>query len=1065
MRQLTTLAVRPIMAMLSALMMLSLSAGFVSSQSDAKFGDFLDAEGVAYIEEQGCGQYWPSKGIFQTTREAYEVPSDNPLGNRNLDNYGAVLTFRLTQAEKDDLLCVGEYLEIDFHLFGLATPAEWDAYTVSTNIPGAVHDTAATDSADQATPGLTYIRVSDLIVNHDYYAGISFTGLWPNNDGKPRVSFEWVPSRWASTIPEIAFCKEFRILGDAMCIFGITRAFLSHGYTHQEYGARESLVFDGFRFWEFGSAGPSPMPTIPAAPQPTIATSMTCNDVGIPYMTSRLAASPQNPTAATQVTLSVTLTNNGCGTFAPEVLAIGGRDPAGNVTDPLQSRDFVLGPGESRTVTQPVVLTAPGTHEFFMAYLRVNGGWNRIPDTSGDSSSMYVTVTNAASDSAMPASSASCSETGTLHASDRLSYSPESPTTATEGILTVTLTNASCGTFAPEVLAIGGRDPAGNVTDPLQSRDFVLGPGESRTITQPVVLTAPGTHEFFMAYLRVNGGWHRIPDANGNSASIYVAVTDAANVSSDSDEAPPEPTAVAPTTEPIAPAKNTTVTPAPVQVLEPQATTTSDGQTPDVAIAPTSGSGPVDIALITRDPLNGDLLTGACYVLVNYSNVGCDENNDGQVTFAQIPFGTYTVHQTQTPSGYPTINDYDITVAGTGYMEAPSIGVPLGFVVKQAPDQNAPSTRNVSVVFLDMSTRERVTTGACVELIGASNVGCDEDLVDGQVDFLDVPAGGPYELRFSSLPAGSEVGTVGGPLAVTIDAGPEASSNVVVFVLLAGSDNAGSVTIEPVDGGSSSGPQSSASTSGGTDATLLMTFRACPEEFNLDVDDYAANCTIPLDAPDTANLLDYRINSAGIAGLERQFDGTYVYTGSSPSASFILDGLAPVVRDGYTVVGHDDIDEDNRYWINFPNGGTRQIYVYYYYTSGASQGSSQAPTESGSATLLMTFRGCPEGFDPNIDDFYANCTEPLDAPDASFLYHGGDGQGGLNIVWQDRMNNGAYIYEAGPNTMNLQLSGMAPVLRDGYQVFGHDSVNGDQYTVNLVDGETREVYVFYYYLP
>ena len=197
-------------------------------------------------------------------------------------------------------------------------------------------------------------------------------------------------------------------------------------------------------------------------------------------------------------------------------------------------------------------------------------------------------------------------------------------------------------------------------------------------------------------------------------------------------------------------------------------------------------SGAVDIALITRDPQDGHLLSGACYVLVDYSNEGCDENGDGQVTFAAIPYGTYTVHQTQTPAGYPTINDYDITVEPTGDMEGPSFGVPLGFIVKQAPDQNAPDTRNVSVVLLDMVTHERVVAAVCVELVGASNVGCDDGVLDGQIDFLDVPAGGPYELRFTQLPAGYEVGTVGGPLAVSIDAGPGAPSNLIIFVLLAG---------------------------------------------------------------------------------------------------------------------------------------------------------------------------------------------------------------------------------------------------------------------------------------
>ena len=203
--------------------------------------------------------------------------------------------------------------------------------------------------------------------------------------------------------------------------------------------------------------------------------------------------------------------------------------------------------------------------------------------------------------------------------------------------------------------------------------------------------------------------------------------------------------------------------------------------------AGTSGqSGAVDIALITRDPETGDPLTGTCYVLVDHSNEGCDENGDGQVTFADIPYGDYTVHQTQTPAGYPTIDDYDITVEPvTGLPATDPFGVPLGFIVKQAPEQNAPESRNVSVVLIDMHTHEKVVADVCVELVGASNVGCDDDVADGQIDFLDVPAGGPYELRFTNLPAGYEVGTVGGPLGVDIDAGPSNPANRMVFVLLA----------------------------------------------------------------------------------------------------------------------------------------------------------------------------------------------------------------------------------------------------------------------------------------
>jgi|GEM_PF-2408740 len=204
-------------------------------------------------------------------------------------------------------------------------------------------------------------------------------------------------------------------------------------------------------------------------------------------------------------------------------------------------------------------------------------------------------------------------------------------------------------------------------------------------------------------------------------------------------------------------------------------------------------NGEVDIALITRDPQDGHLLTGTCYVLVDYSNEGCDENGDGQVTFAAIPYGTYTVRQTQTPAGYPTINDYAINVEPVQGMPGGPFGVPLGFIVKQAPQQNAPDTRNVSVVLIDMTTHEKIPAGGCVELVGASNIGCDEDLIDGQIDFLDVPAGGPYELRFTNLPAGYEVVTVGGPLAIFVDSEPGAPANQVIFAMLATQNSDASV--------------------------------------------------------------------------------------------------------------------------------------------------------------------------------------------------------------------------------------------------------------------------------
>lgn len=164
----------------------------------------------------------------------------------------------------------------------------------------------------------------------------------------------------------------------------------------------------------------------------------------------------------------------------------------------------------------------------------------------------------------------------------------------------------------------------------------------------------------------------------------------------------------------------------------------------------TSGTGspsdaiPVDIALITRAPEDGHLLTDTCYVLVGYSNEGCDENGDGQVTFAAIPPGTYTVQQTKTPAGYPAVKDFDIYIPAEQALD-------MGFVVRQGEVQNAPDTRNISIVFVDTISNRRIPiTNICAELVNGSNVGCDSDLKDGQIDFLDVPEG-EYTLNITGL--------------------------------------------------------------------------------------------------------------------------------------------------------------------------------------------------------------------------------------------------------------------------------------------------------------------------
>ncbi len=64
-----------------------------------------------------------------------------------------------------------------------------------------------------------------------------------------------------------------------------------------------------------------------------------------------------------------------------------------------------------------------------------------------------------------------------------------------------------------------------------------------------------------------------------------------------------------------------------------------------------SGSSTADVSIQSFDLATGELLTGACFSLRDYSNVGCDENGDGQVDFADIPYGTYIVDVERYPTG------------------------------------------------------------------------------------------------------------------------------------------------------------------------------------------------------------------------------------------------------------------------------------------------------------------------------------------------------------------------------------------------------------------------------
>lgn len=212
---------------------LACAASFmITAPAHAADTDFIKDADVHYLQQ--CGRFWPSVGRFQTTHDGNE--------------FSAQLVFKLSAAQKKALLCVDEFLELDFHILGFKAPAEWDGYSVTSDIPGAVHDTAKEDRSSDATPGVTNIKVADLVPNREYSATINFSLPLANDPKGPRVSIEWVPSHWASGLDEKAVCYVGGFGTPDMCIFGTTRAYLSHGYTNVV-----SLPFDGYRFWEFKS--------------------------------------------------------------------------------------------------------------------------------------------------------------------------------------------------------------------------------------------------------------------------------------------------------------------------------------------------------------------------------------------------------------------------------------------------------------------------------------------------------------------------------------------------------------------------------------------------------------------------------------------------------------------------------------------------------------------------------------------------------------------------------------------------------------------------------------------
>jgi uncharacterized surface anchored protein len=199
----------------------------------------------------------------------------------------------------------------------------------------------------------------------------------------------------------------------------------------------------------------------------------------------------------------------------------------------------------------------------------------------------------------------------------------------------------------------------------------------------------------------------------------------------------------APTSAPTqAPTKAPTATP-----TQPPATATSTARNqPLVPVKPstpqpTGGTLPV-IAVDAK----GNKLPGACWELIGTSNQFgplCDNGanggtaGDGQVTFENIPAGSYTLRETTPPAGFLRVDDRTISVKN---------GANDPVMVQHQPAPGA-------VQITTSSSGGGILTGACYAIDGGTPL-CDVDN-DGVINFKDV-APGTHTLSQTTAPEGYE---------------------------------------------------------------------------------------------------------------------------------------------------------------------------------------------------------------------------------------------------------------------------------------------------------------------
>lgn len=251
------------------------------------------------------------------------------------------------------------------------------------------------------------------------------------------------------------------------------------------------------------------------------------------------------------------------------------------------------------------------------------------------------------------------------------------------------------------------------------------------------------------------------------------------------------------------------------------------------------------------------------------------------------------------------------------------------------------------------------------------------------------------------------------------------------------------------------------------DNEVRLTLRGCPDDVDPNVD--ATECTIPIDAPDDASWGTSRGTGRAlpIAGQPRLDDGTYVLGDIAPYSEVLMSGFQGTAHDSFLVMQPDDVIPDvqtgDTYVVYVTRGETRELTVYYYNAGGA----GEDPGETDTATLQITFRGCPDGVDPSADA--AACTVPLDAPpDATAQWYSGANN---YVVDHERLEDGTYVIDGidgsgsptGETPWMVSLTGFQGSEHASYLFVGVDTVDaGGNGSVALEPGEVREVTVYYF---